>query len=229
MSTLPPSAPTRPAAPEVGALLNTVIQGDSLTVMRSMPAGCVDLIVTDPPYLVSYRDRAGRGIANDDPADTRWLFDSSREIFRVLKTNAFCVSFYGWPRAGTFHAAWRQAGFRVVGHVVWVKPYASGTGYTQRRHECAALLAKGRPPRPTHPVPDVLTGTYTGNRLHPTQKPVDLLAKVIRTYSRPGEIVLDPFAGSGSTAVAAARLKRRYIAIELSQTYVDAARARLAG
>ena len=195
--------------------------------MQAMPAACVDLIVTDPPYLVNYRSRDGRRIANDQAGDTRWLFDSSREMHRVLKDDSFCISFYGWPQAGTFHNAWTQAGFKVVGNFVWAKPYTSSTGYTQRRHECAALLAKGHPRKPSFALPDVLTGRYTGNRLHPTQKPVELLAKFIQAYSRTGEIILDPFAGSGSTAVAASQLKRHYIAIELMQAYAEAAKKRL--
>jgi len=218
-------APSR--ANPIAPFLDRIIQHDSLKVMQAMPAGCVDLIVTDPPYLVDYRSRDGRRIANDGPENTEWLFDTSREMFRVLKDNAFCVSFYGWPQAGTFHNAWEQADFRVVGNFVWAKNYASSTGYTQRRHECAALLAKGNPPRPSVVPPDVLTGRYTGNRLHPTQKPVELLEKFIQAYSRPGEIVLDPFAGSGSTAVAATQLNRHYIAIELMQTYAEAAKKRL--
>jgi len=196
--------------------------------MQAMPAGSVDLIVTDPPYLVDYKSRDGRRIANDGRDNTQWLFDTSREMFRTLKYNSFCISFYGWPKAGTFHEAWTQAGFRIVGNFVWAKPYASSTGYTQRRHECAALLAKGRPSRPSFALPDVLTGRYTGNRLHPTQKPVDLLSKFIRSYSRPGDVILDPFAGSGSTAVAAKQLKRHFVAIELMETYANAAKRRLA-
>lgn len=209
-------------------LLDRVIEGNSLKTMQAMPAGCIDLIVTDPPYLVAYRSRDGRRIANDAPSNSQWLYDTSREMFRVLKPDSFCVSFYGWPQAGTFHNAWGKAGFRVVGNFVWAKPYASSIGYTRRHHECAALLAKGNPPRPSFVPSDVLTGRYTGNRLHPTQKPVELLAKFIQAYSRPGEIVLDPFAGSGSTAVAASQLNRRFIAIELMKTYADAAKNRLA-
>ncbi len=228
MQTISFQSSVTPHARNIAPFLDRIIQHDSLSVMQFMPAGSVDLIVTDPPYLVSYRSRDGRRIANDSPNESQWLFDTSREMFRVLKDNAFSISFYGWPLAGTFHNAWAKAGFRVVGNFVWAKSYASSTGYTQRRHECAALLAKGNPPRPSCVPPDVLTGRYTGNRLHPTQKPVELLATFIRAYSRPGEIVLDPFAGSGSTAVAAHQLNRHFIAIELMQKYADAAKNRLA-
>ncbi|MDP2660002.1 MAG: DNA methyltransferase [Dehalococcoidia bacterium] len=68
---------------------------------------------------------------------------------------------------------------------------------------------------------------YTGNRLHPTQKPVEALQPLIGTYSRPGDVVLDPFAGSGSTAVAARQLGRRPIGIELDWGHCCVANERL--
>ena len=167
----------------------------------------------------------------DDLTPSKWCQRWDDEYRRTGQTNEHLYIYsgathmYDHPKI----IAMNQAGFRIVGHFVWAKPYASGVGYTRRHHECAALLAKGRPAKPSVVLPDVLTGRYSGNRLHPTQKPVDLLAKFVGAYSRPGDIVLDPFAGSGSTAVAAAQLERHYIAIELMKTYADAAKARLAG
>jgi site-specific DNA-methyltransferase (adenine-specific) len=73
----------------------------------------------------------------------------------------------------------------------------------------------------------VLTWQYTENRLHPTQKPVSGLVPVVRTFSRPGDVVLDPFCGSGSTLVAAQSLGRRYIGIEIDAEYAEVAQARL--
>jgi adenine specific DNA methylase Mod len=68
---------------------------------------------------------------------------------------------------------------------------------------------------------------YSGNKLHPTQKPVAALARLIRSFSLPEETVLDAFAGSGSTCAAAALTGRRYIGIELDKAYFDQASARL--
>jgi adenine-specific DNA-methyltransferase len=69
---------------------------------------------------------------------------------------------------------------------------------------------------------------YTGNPLHPTQKPLSVLTPLIESFSKPGQIVLDPFAGSGSTCAAALQLGRRYFGIELDPKYHGAAVARLA-
>ena len=91
-------------------LTNTIIRGDSLAVLPQLPAGCADLVLTDPPYVVGYRDRSGRSIAVD--TTTAWIAPAFREIYRTLKDNRFCVSFYGWHRADDFLGAWRRAGFR---------------------------------------------------------------------------------------------------------------------
>jgi site-specific DNA-methyltransferase (adenine-specific) len=96
-----------------------------------------------------------------------------------LKPDRFCISFYGWAKADVFLAAWREAGFRPVGHFVWTKGYTSRTGYTQGRHECAYLLAKGNPCTLERSPPDVLPWRYSGNRLHPTHKPVESLKPLI--------------------------------------------------
>lgn len=67
---------------------------------------------------------------------------------------------------------------------------------TERRHECACVLAKGTPRKPLEPLPDVIRWRYTANRHHPTEKPISALAPIIRAFTKPGEVVLDPFAGS---------------------------------
>lgn len=124
-----------------------------------------------------YRDRAGRTIRND--VDGRWLKPAFAEMFRLLKPDSFCVSFYGWNQVDRFMAARREAWFRIVGHLVFTKPYASSSRFLEHRHEQAYLLAKGDPSEPDTAIPDVLGWQYTGNRLHPTQKPVDVLRPIV--------------------------------------------------
>jgi site-specific DNA-methyltransferase (adenine-specific) len=97
------------------------------------------------------------------------------------------------------------------------------------QHEAAYLLAKGRPELPSAPISDVLPWHYTGNYNHPTEKAVDTMKPIIEAFTKAGDVVLDPFAGSGSSLVAAALLRRQYIGIELEQKYCDHARRRLAG
>ncbi len=208
-------------------LIGTVIHGDCTKVMRGLPWASVDFILTDPPYLVNYRDRSGRNVANDS-GDGAWLKPAFRQMHRVLRPDSLAVSFYGWNRTDLFMQAWREAGFAIVGHIVFRKRYASTARFLSYRHESAYLLAKGRPALPAQPVPDVLDWDYTGNTLHPTQKPVAPLQQLIAAFTKPGAIVLDPFCGSGSTLVAARDLGRRYIGIELDERHARTATARLA-
>ena len=208
----------------IHTFLGHAIHGDCIRIMQLMPDASVDQIVTDPPYLVNYRSRDGRRIVNDDRSD--WLGPASAEMYGVLKPNSYCISFYGWQGVHHFMEAWKQAVFSVVGHFIWTKSYASRVGFTQARHENAYLLVKGRPAKPENPPSDVLSWQYTGNRLHPTQKPVMALSPLISAYSRPGDIVLDPFAGSATTAVAARQLGRVFIAIEMDEKYHQQAHRR---
>jgi DNA modification methylase len=204
---------------------DTVVQGDCIEVMRQMPSASVDLIVTDPPYLQNYHSRDGRGLQND--TNDRWLKPAFAQAFRVLKPNRFCVCFYSWPKADRFLEAWRSGGFHTVGHLVFRKTYTSKARFLQYRHEQAYLLAKGNPPLPEHPIPDVLEMRYTGNKLHPTQKPASALMPLVQAFSRPGELVLDPFCGSGSSLIAAQRLGRHYLGIELDAAYFAITRERM--
>ena len=193
---------------------NRIINGNCIDVMRSLPWASVDFILTDPPYLVNYRDRSGRSIQND-ANDGAWLKPAFRQMFRVLRPDSLCVSFYGWNKVDVFMDAWKSAGFSVVGHIVFHKQYASNSRFLSYEHESAYLLAKGRPALPETPVSDVLDFPYSGNCFHPTQKPVEPLMTLIDAFTKPGQVVLDPFCGSGSTLVAAQELDRRFIGIEL--------------
>ncbi|WP_407052122.1 DNA methyltransferase [Methyloraptor flagellatus] len=193
--------------------------------MGRLPSASVDLVLTDPPYLVRYRDRAGRTIRNDASGD--WLRPAFAEMYRLLKPDTFCVSFYGWNAVDLFGAAWREAGFRMVGHLVFQKPYASSARFLAHHHEQAFLLAKGRPAVPAAPIADVQPWTYTGNRLHPTQKPVRILKPLVRAFSPANGLVLDPFCGSGSSLVAAVAEGRAFLGIELDPDHYRTARDRL--
>lgn len=201
-----------------------ILHGDCIEQLRQLRSASVDFILTDPPYLVNYKDRAGRSIQNDD--NDRWLFPAFAELYRVLKPNACCASFYGWNKAEVFLSAWKRCGFKPIGHFVWVKNYASCVRYSQVKHEQAYLLAKGNPPLPNHPLASVLSWQYTGNKLHPTQKPVSSLVPLVEAYSPLNGIVLDPFAGSGSTGVAALVAHRRSILIEKDAAHYQTIRDR---
>jgi adenine-specific DNA-methyltransferase len=204
---------------------NTIIHADCIKALPMLPDRSVDFILTDPPYITNYRARDGRRVPNDD--NDRWLKPAFAQMYRVLANDSFCVSFYGWPMADRFMQAYRAAGFRVVGHLMFPKSYASSTRFLRYQHESAHLLAKGNPRQPEKPIADVIEWKYTGNKLHPTQKPLSALLPLVETFSRPEATLLDPFSGSGSSLLAAKMLGRSYIGVEMDAKYHAIAKKRL--
>lgn len=206
--------------------INTILHGDCLNILPTLTNNSVDFVLTDPPYITHYRSRDGRIVPNDD--NDRWLQPAFAELHRVLKQDSYAVSFYGWHQADKFLQAYRAAGFRIVGHFVFPKRYSSSEKYVRYQHECAYLLAKGSPKFPQTTLGDVIHWTYSGNKLHPTQKPLSILLPLIKTFSAPDSIVLDPFSGSGSSLIAARKLGRNYLGIEMNAEYHAIASKRLA-
>ncbi|ESE13894.1 hypothetical protein HMPREF1618_04912, partial [Escherichia coli 908691] len=94
-------------------VMSRFVLGNCIDVMTRIPDNAIDFILTDPPYLVGFRDRSGRTIAGDKTDE--WLQPACNEMYRVLKKDALMVSFYGWNRVDRFMAAWKNAGFSVVG------------------------------------------------------------------------------------------------------------------
>lgn len=201
--------------------LNRILQGDCCQVLADLPDACVDFVLTDPPYLVNYRDRSGRSLAGD--RDDHWMVPAFQQMFRLLRPNTCCVSFYGWSRADLFIRAWKASGFRVVGHLTFPKRYTSSSRLVRYQHENAYLLAKGDPRPGDHLIGDVIDWTYSGNLAHPTQKPTSVLRPMIEAFCPRGGVVLDPFAGSGSTCLAARSTGRHFIGVELDAQYHHAA------
>jgi hypothetical protein len=176
----PAAVPRLPVQANAGSPRNTILHGDCLRILLQLAGGSVDFALTDPPYLVRYCGRDGRRVPNDD--NDAWLSPAFAELYRVLADDRFAVSFYGWPHADRFLLAWRAAGFRIVGHFAFPKRYTSTTRLVRYQHECAYLLAKGDPKEPEYAIGDVIDWTYSGNRLHPTQKPLGVLLPLVETF-----------------------------------------------
>jgi adenine-specific DNA-methyltransferase len=205
-----------------------IYHGDCRTILPSFPSGSVDMVLTDPPYLVSYRGRWGsdrEAITGDD--ESGWLRPAFEEIWRVLKADSLCLSFYGWPEADLFLGVWKAIGFRPVSQVVCVKDRIGLGCFTRSQHESAYLLAKGNPRRPECATGDVFPWKHEQILLHPNQKPLGAISRLIAAYTFEDSTVLDPFIGSGTTLVAARNLGRRAIGIEIDQQYCELASMRL--
>ena len=130
---------------------NTILIGDCVNILPQIDAGSIDFILTDPPYVRRYKPRDGRTVPNDD--NFAWLKPAFAEMFRVLRSDSFCVSFYGWPNAGKFVTAFLDAGFRIAGHFVFPKPYTSPvramSATSTNARICSRKAALPRAPNPS--------------------------------------------------------------------------------
>jgi DNA modification methylase len=209
--------------------LVTTHHGDCRSVLPWLDPESVDLTVTDPPYLVGYRGRwCGDWLPIEGDTDASWVLPAFTEIYRVLKPDTFCFSFYGWPFADVFLQAWKQIGFRPVSHVVCVKSSIGLGHYTRSQHETAYLLAKGNPTLPEASISDVFTWERETVLYHPNQKPLSVISRILAAYSSKSALILDPFMGSGTTLLAARNMGRRAIGIEIEESYCQIAANRLA-
>lgn len=212
---------------------NTVIHGDSLTVLRQMEPESEDAIITDPPYGIDYHTKGMGGSIKNDKAPFIWfLYDA----FRVLKSGASgrrtLICFTRWDVEQTFINAIQLAGFNVKSEVIWNK-VTHGMGDLKAQfapmHENIVFAIKGKFTFPGHRPNDLVTHQRLNGpqMIHPTEKPVSLLADLITAVTKPGDLILDPFAGSGSTLVAAKKTGRRFVGVELDYEYFEKAQRRV--
>ncbi len=206
----------------------TLYHDDCRAVLPTLPAESVDLVLTDPPFLVGYVGRYdGKREPIEGDRDPSWLRPVVFELFRVLKPDSFMVSFYGWPHVQLFAAAWQEAGFRLVSHLAFVRSSIGLGRMTRSSHLTAYLLAKGRPRLFSTATSDVIEWSREPDAVHPCQKPVAALVPLVMSLAPEGGLVLDPFAGSSSTLLAARECGCCAIGVEVEERYCELSAMRL--
>lgn len=171
----------------------------------------MDAIITDPPYGINYVSQTGAKIKNDKSPFIWFLYDA----FRVLKSGesgrGSLVCFTRWDVQQTFIDAMKLAGFQVKSEVIWDKVFHGMGSFPGHRPKDLVTFQK----------------INSSQMVHPTEKPVGLLANLITSVTKPGDLILDPFAGSGSTLVAAKKTGRRFIGVELDDDFYQIAQRRV--
>lgn len=197
--------------------INRVIHGDCLEVMRGMPDKCVDIVLTDPPYGMNYQ--------------SNHRYEKWCRIFgdKALPVEAIHMSIGKARRCAYVFCRWdnlpNMPQMRSV--IAWVKNnWSMGDLEHEHGRQWEAICFY---PKEDHKfvarIPDVVFADRTGNKYHPTEKPTDLMFRLLS--SNEGGIIFDPFCGSGTTLVAAKMLGRRYIGIDIEKKYCDIAEERL--
>ena len=211
---------------------------DCLNIMKQIENESIDLIVTDPPYLIKYKTNHRKNkdhdfcseILNDD--NEQLIIDYIRECYRILKNNTAMYMFCNCDKVDFFKQELENAGFKIKNMIIWVKNnWTAGDLKAQfgKQYEIIFLVNKGRKCFNGKRITDVwMFDRISGKKqLHQNQKPVDLLKQCILKHSDENDIIFDGFMGSGSTGVACIETNRKFIGVELDKKYFEIAKERI--
>jgi site-specific DNA-methyltransferase (adenine-specific) len=227
-----------------------VARGDALALLRDLPDGSVDALVTDPPYSSGgmwKRDREGAGgvsrkytRANEvhdgladfegDSRDQRgflaWAAIWMGEAYRAAAEGSPCMVFTDWRQLPVMTDAVQAGGWVWRGIAVWDKLQGRpALGRFRSQTEFVIWGSKGKMAATDvcHPGVFPIPFVRTSRRHHPTEKSLRLMRQLVQLV-RPGGVVLDPFAGAGTTGAAAILEGRRFVGFELSPRYCEVSR-----
>lgn len=208
----------------------------------------VDLVLIDPPYVISRDTNFQSGEATGKDTDRfrvsyqfgTWdteeqdLTPVLQECYRVLRDGGTLICFYDLWKITTLKVYFEAAKFKQLRFLEWVKtnpvPLNARTNYLTNAREIAVSGVKKSKPTFNSSYDTALYRypiCHTKDRFHPTQKPLALIRDLIKKHSNSGDLVLDCFAGSASTGVAALLEGRNFVGCELSEEYYSRALERL--
>lgn len=217
---------------------------DCLEILKKISDNSIDCIITDPPYKMNHSTGSCTSIGmknkwqgNIKAGNTMMGFDLSikffewiPEVYRILKPDSHCYIFCNDKNVQEFLNESTKVGFKESNILVWIKNNVCPNRYYMKNCEFIIFLYKGKA-KPINNLEDKaafeirnIAGT---DKLHPTQKPVELLERFILNSTQESDTILDPFMGSGSTGVAAKILNRNFIGIELDEDYFKIAKNRI--
>ena len=216
-----------------------LLNGDCLELIKKIPDNSVDLIVTDPPYKCI---SGGKPHLKNQPSgilskNDGKIFEHNNilaedyfgELYRVLKEDTHCYIMTNTLNIENFLTTARDVGFGLHNILIWKKNNATPNRWYMKNCEYILFFRKGKAKTinnvGTKQVIEV--DNIIGNKVHPTEKPTELMKILIENSSNEGDIVLDPFMGSGSTGIAALNSSRNFIGFELDEEYFGIAKERI--
>ena len=227
---------------------DTIYEGDALALMPGIPAGAIDLIVTDPPFAIDFKahrlnyNRKGSNVIEgyrEVPAEDYGEFTRSwmTEAARVLAPSGSMYIFSGWNRLRDILEGIDAAGLTTINHLIW--KYQFGV-FTKKKYVTSHyhILFVAKDPKHytfnkiDHYPEDVwvINREYWKGRMKtPTKLPRELVRKILLYSSNEGDLVFDPFLGSGTVAVVAQQEGRHFLGFELVPDYCTFARECLNG
>ena len=215
--------------------LNKIYNEDCLEGMERIPDGGVDLIVTDPPYLINYSrhvkgHRFENKILNDNNPEL--ISKYIKECYRILKNDSAMYMFASHKTVDFFKQELEYTGFNIKNMIIWDKQ-RQGMGDTSTvfgfQYELIFFVSKGQPKIRGKRLSDIWSfPRVTGKKqVHQNQKPIELIERCIEKHSNEGDVVFDGFLGSGTTAIACLNTNRNFIGFELDENYFNIATNRI--
>ena len=221
---------------------NNIYLGDCLDIMKHIPDKSIDIIITDPPYLM---DKGGGDKKSDfsnrtpnkrishltDGFDTENTFN---QFMRICKTPNFII-FCSNKQVSMIMKWFEDKGLSTT-ILVWQKlnpiplanaQYLSDIEFAIYIRGDGATFNADVPYEYKQKITTLPTAKTTDGYFHPTQKPIDLIRRYIIVHTKPNDVVLDPFCGSASTIIAAIRERRQWIGIEKDEKYFNIAKKRI--
>lgn len=210
--------------------LNKIYNEDCLEGIKKIPSESIDAIITDPPYFIGLTHNGKKGDYNDLLIMKPFFDELFKDFARVLKPEGKLYLFNDW-RTYAFYYPILIKHVPVRNMLVWDKVCGPGSSYAFT-HELILFAEKETPCMKGANIfrSAGFSGgakKNNGEKVHPTQKPVEVIEKLIKDSTKEGDLVLDCFMGSGTTAVAANRLNRNFIGFEIQEKYVAIAEQRL--
>jgi site-specific DNA-methyltransferase (adenine-specific) len=213
---------------------NKVLCCDCLEYMKMMPDNCVDLVLTDPPYGIEYQSNMRTKSIKFDKLENdnnEMRFIAYKEIFRILKDDSVIISFCSFKNYADDYKELEKY-FNIKNCIIWFKG-GGGIGDLQHSlstdYEMAIIGHKGQ---------CKIRGKRDGSvwksnkvnpntMVHPTEKPIDIIRRLVETFSDKQNLIFDPFMGSWTTARACKDLGRNFIGCELDEKYCEIGEQRL--
>ena len=224
--------------------------GDCLEIMKDIPDNSIDLVVTDCPYHIvsggctniprkdepsgifnrrntftQKNAKSGKLFDNNDIKFKDWLPD----VYRVLKDGTHCYIMINARNLKELQQEAENVGFKFQNIIIWNKGNATPNRYYLNAYEMILMLRKGKAKNINNMgcknIVDIKN--IRGNKLHPTEKPVELNELFIKNSSEQGDTILDPFMGVGSCGLACKNTNRNFIGIELDEKYFNIAKERI--
>lgn len=208
--------------------INNVVSEDAVKWLKTLADNSVDLVVTDPPYESLEKHRSigtTTRLKNSKSSSNNWfsIFPNTRfeelfiEIYRVMKKNTHFYLFCDQETMFVAKPIAEKVGFKFWKPIVWDK-CAIGMGYHYRaRYEFILFFEKGKRKLNNLGIPDVLECKRVW-RGYPTEKPVELIEILLEQSTQEGDLVIDPFFGSGSALIAASNINRNYLGCDISES-----------